>query len=413
VTMVFPSIVVGPPGPKAREVIARDEQLFGAWPSRPYPLVISKGDGVVLTDVDGNQFLDLNGLLGVNVLGYSNVALREAIAAQAKEVLNVGFCDHAHPLCTQAAQTLLNHLPGFERVFFGSSGAEAVDWALRLARWATKRPRVVAIRESYHGSTGVTWVTSGMTPRDTPLGLDLAVEHVSADQILNGDMERLGDPQSIAALLVEPVIGPTVFPLTRAHGEAVDRFAKRHGCLVIADEIQTSGFRTGPFSASADVGLVPDIMTLAKAISGGLPFSAVAVRGPQLTLQGFRHGSTYGANLVSCAASIAALNELDRMQASRVVADLGHQLKELLSALAKKETAIRSVKGRGLLFGVELDPKLKPDEVCRAAFRRGVLVLAGVGVVRVLPPYVVTPVQLQRGIELLGEAIRAVREGRP
>lgn len=406
-----PLIRVRPPGPRASAVLAADLRLFGRWPSRPYPLVVSSSDGVLVHDVDGNSFLDMNGLLGVNVLGHANPEIARAVSAQVARGGNVGFCDHADPLPGRVAERLLALLPGFDHVMFANSGGEAVDWALRLARGFRGRDLVVGLRGSYHGGTTAAWQASGVAGTRHLEALRPDVIHVDPEELDPAVLGRRIDLRRVAAVLLEPIVGASVRPLPTSVTGAVAALQRNEGVLLIADEIQTGGFRTGPFLASPTFGLEPDLVTLSKAISGGLPFAVVCLRDGRHLFEHGGHGSTYGANLVACAAALAALEELETLGAEARATSIGVALQALLANELDGSRGVGEIRGRGALWGIELAAGIDPKRVATRIFERGVLTLAGDAVIRLLPPYVMTDRHLATAVRLIGEGIRdAVRE---
>jgi predicted acetylornithine/succinylornithine family transaminase len=377
------------------------------------PVVFERGRGCRLFDANGRSYLDLISGVGVASLGHANPKLAAAISAQAQEVLHTSNL-FFHPLQGEVASRL-SSLSGLPRVFFCNSGTEAVEASLKFARrfWhaqGTPRSGFVAFEHSFHGRTmgslSVTWddhyrapfapLVPGVTfvSPDDPAALAAAV---------NADT---------AAVIVEPIQGEGgVRPIAPAMAAAITTACRSSGALLIADEVQCGLGRTGrPFYSSA-IGLTPDIMTLGKALGAGVPVGATLFSERVAKAAAFGdHGSTYGGNLLACRAALVFLEELIDNGLMAHVADVGAHVERRLREMAKRQPAIRDVRGAGLIWGIELDRPAAP--VVEAALQGGLLINRTADtVVRLLPPFIITAAEIDEAVERLEAAMGAATGG--
>ena len=379
---------------------------------RRSPVVFESGDGCSLFTTTGERYLDLISGVGVASLGHGHPVLAAALADQARTLLHTSNLFH-HPLQGELA-TKLADLSGLPRAFFCNSGAEAVEACLKFARryWhaqGTPRSRVVALEHSFHGRTAgalsVTWDEHYRTPF-APLIPD--VVFVSADD-LDGLDAAITD--ATAAVIVEPIQGEGgVRPLNRAAADALSRACARTGALLIADEVQSGSGRTGVPFYSTRLGLKPDLMALGKALGAGVPIGAALFS--QKVADAARpgdHGSTYGGNLLACRAALVFLQELTANGLLEHVAQVGSYLESKLREMASRHASVKSVRGAGVIWGIELDRPAAA--VVAAAFDRHLLInRTSETVVRLLPPFVITEREIDEALPLLEAALTAATQ---
>ncbi len=430
------------PGPKASEIIARDRVVVSPSCTRAYPLVIARGQGAVVEDVDGNCFLDCAAGIATVSTGHAHPAVVASIAAQAERYLHMSGTDFYYEPQVQLAETLSDVVPmrGPSQTFFGNSGAEANEAAIKLARHHSRRPFLIAFYGGFHGRTmGALSLTASRAVQRRGFGPTTApgVFHVPfADcyrcpagrspesceaECLEFLEERtfvqLVSPDEVAAIVVEPIQGEGGYlvPPAQFH-QRLRALADRYGILLVMDEVQSGMGRTGRMFAVEHFGVQPDVITMAKGIASGLPLGAATARAGIMDWPPGSHASTFGGNPVACAAALTTIQLLrDALTAN--AATVGAHLLEGLRDLQRKHPMVGDVRGMGLMIGIELvrDRQTKEratterDEVIQEAFQRGLLVLgAGRNVVRLSPPLVLTRDQADIALRILDEAIGAV-----
>jgi 4-aminobutyrate aminotransferase len=443
--MTAPEIKTPLPGPRARAIIDRDARVVSPSYTRPYPFVMARGEGAVVEDVDGNRFLDCAAGIAVTATGHAHPEVVRAIVEQAQKYLHISGTDFYYELQVSLAEELAAVAPvnGPARSFFGNSGTEAVEAAIKLARYFTGRANVIAFLGSFHGRTlGALSLTSSKTVQRRRFGplvpgvyhapyaycyrcpLGLAPDRCSAeclgfleDQIL----VHLVAPDEVAAIVVEPIQGEGGYIVPPPQFlERLADLARKHDILLIADEVQSGMGRTGRMFACEHYGVKPDIVTVAKGIASGLPLGVATARADVMTWPPGAHASTFGGNPLSCAAALATIRLL-REQLVANAAAVGAHLLEGVRALAERHPLVGEVRGKGLMIGIELvrDRATKEraaaerDRVVLAMFRRGVLVLgAGPNAIRLSPPLVLTKQQADIALEVLDQALTEVEAGR-
>ena len=418
--MKLPRIKTPPPGPKARALIELDHQYTAPAYGRVYPLVVKEGRGMMIEDVDGNRYLDFNAGIAVAATGHAHPQVVAAIKEQAEKFLHFCGSDFYYGPMAQLAAKLCLAAPGpsAKKVFFTNSGTEAIEAAFKLARYATKRHHVIAFLGSFHGRTlGSLSLSASRTIHRAHFGpLIPGVHHLPYGDLES--FERLFRhqvaPEEIAAVFVEPIQGeggyvvppPGYLPKLRD-------ICRRHGMLLIADEVQSGFGRTGKMFACEHWGVEPDILCVAKGIASGLPLGAMIARSEVSTWPPASHGSTFGGNPVACAAALATLALLENGLV-RNAADTGDYLKSKLQGLQEKHPMISDVRGLGLMIGVELvktDGARTPDvelrnQVVLKAFEKGLLLLGcGASTVRFSPPLIVEKSHCDTAIDILEETL--------
>ena len=377
---------------------------------RRQPVTFVRGEGVRLFDIEGRAYLDLLSGIGVTALGHAHPKLTRAIADQAATLLHTSNL-FFHPLQGQLAERLAA-LSGLPRAFFCNSGTEAVEACLKFARryWYTRgepRTEIVALEDSFHGRTiGALSVTSDEHYR-APFGPLLGgVRWVAAN-----DPAALAAAVSAntAAVIAEPIQGEGgVRPLTSAFGAALNDACARSGALLIADEVQSGLGRTGVPFYSARLGMRPHLISVGKALGGGVPIGAALVSEEVAATISFGdHGSTYGGNLLACRAGICVLDELTGGVMDNV-SRVGRHFESRLRAIAAKRPVVTAVRGVGLMWGLELSCDAAP--VVSLGLERGVIVnRTAENVVRLLPPLVITEAEVDEGLDRLDAALAALK----
>jgi predicted acetylornithine/succinylornithine family transaminase len=394
---------------RAEEIQGR-EQRHVLQTYRRQPVVFVRGEGVRLYDIDGREYLDLLSGIGVASLGHAHPGLARAVAEQAQTLMHTSNL-FFHPLQGQLAERLAL-LSGLPRAFFCNSGAEAVEACLKFARryWYTRgepRHEIVALERSFHGRTmGALSVTSDEHYRAPFAPLLSGVRWVPA-----GDAAALAVAvtNQTAAIIAEPIQGEGgVHPLTPAFAGAIADACARTGALLIADEIQSGLGRTGhPFYYQA-LGLRPHLVSLGKALGGGVPIGAALISEEVATTIAYGdHGSTYGGNLLACRAALCVLDELMDGGLIAQIGRVGRRFEQRLTAAAARLGMIKEVRGAGLIWGIELTRDAAP--VVPAGLERGVIVnRTAERVVRLLPPLVITEADADEALERLEAALTAV-----
>jgi len=379
---------------------------------RRSPVVFERGSGAYLYTSEGRRYLDLISGVGVASLGHAHPGLAKAIAAQARELLHTSNL-FFHPLQAEVASRL-SALSGLERAFFCNSGTEAVEACLKFARryWhaqGTPRPKFIALEHAFHGRTmgslSVTWDDHYRAPFKPLVG---DVIFVAADDAAALDAAVTFDT---AAVIVEPIQGEGgVRPLSRAMADAISAACRETGTLLIADEVQCGLGRTGRAFHSTALGLQPDLMALGKALGAGVPVGAAMFSDKVGSKASFGdHGSTYGGNLLACRAAMVFLTELTERGLMQHVAEIGTYAQAALTALASRHPAVTSVRGAGVMWGIEIDRPAAA--IVQAALDRGLLInRTSDTVIRLLPPYIITAEEFDAGIAILEDALTAVTE---
>jgi acetylornithine/LysW-gamma-L-lysine aminotransferase len=375
----------------------------GAYAKRP--LTIVRGNGCYVYDEQGNEYLDMTSGVGVAALGHAHPALTQAISQQAQTLITCSeafYNDRRAELYGVLAQILPSEIGRF---FLCNSGTEAVEGALKIARLLTGRSGIISTKRAFHGRTlgalATTWNPSYREPFE---GWTPPTTHITY-----GDFNGLELITSqTGAVIVEAVQGEGgIYPANWEWLRELRRVCTAEGALLIMDEIQAGLGRSGKWFAFQHADIVPDIITLGKAIAGGVPMGAVAWRSILGTIESGTHGSTFGGNPLACAASIACLRELQAMNAPQQSAELGAWLLDELRS--RNLAGVREIRGIGLMIGIELKGRVTP--ILQALQERGILaLLAGKTVLRLLPPLIVTRNQLEHVVDMLAEVLQAKAE---
>jgi len=431
-------LVTSIPGPRSLELTARREAAVAKGVSTVLPVFVEAAGGGVIVDVDGNSLIDLGA--GIAVVSVGNAAERVVAGVQEQVARFTHTCFMVTPYrgYLEVCEALNRLTPGghAKKTALFNSGAEAVENAVKIARAATGRSAVVVFEHGYHGRTNLTMALTAKNmpykhsfgpfapeiyrmPMSYPFrdggrdGADVAAE-------VTTKIDKEIGAQNVAALVIEPVQGEGGF-VVPAPGflPALETFAKTHGIVLVADEIQTGFARTGTWFASEHEGVIPDLITIAKGLAGGLPLSAVTGRAD---LMDAAHvgglGGTYGGNPMACAAALGAIRTIEEQGLLERASQLGDIMRARLTTMAQRYPAIGDVRGRGAMIAVELvkPGTLEPDPaatttVAKACHAEGVVVLtAGTygNVLRLLPPLVIPDHLLEEGLTVLEKAFAAL-----
>jgi 4-aminobutyrate aminotransferase len=440
----LPHLVTQLPGPRAKKVVERDAEFVSPSYTRDYPLVAKSGHGAVVEDVDGNTFLDFAAGIAVCSTGHCHPKVVEAIQKQAAELIHMSGTDFYYEHLPQFAERLAATVPGVEpkRVYFGNSGTEAIEAALKLARYATRREKFIAFYGCFHGRTfgslsltaskavqrkGFGTLLGGVTHVPFPYAYRCKFGHTPETcgseiiEMLEGELfKRMLDPEEVAGIVIEPIQGEGGYvPAPSLFLQELQRITRKHGILLIADEVQSGMGRTGKWWAVEHAEVEPDILCTAKGIASGMPLGATIARASVMNWKPGAHASTFGGNPVCIAAALATMDLLEGglIENAR---RMGEYILRKTDGWPQKFPIVGDVRGKGLMIGVEIvrDQKTKekaPDlrnKIVQLAFQKGLLVLgSGETTIRFSPPLVIDEEQTDFAIrtleECIGEAARS------
>jgi 4-aminobutyrate aminotransferase len=414
--MKIPHIKVKPPGPKAQELIRRDELYTAPAYGRVYPLAVKEGRGMTIEDVDGNLFLDFTAGIAVASTGHSHPQVVAAIEEQARRFLHYCGSDFYYEPMARLAEKLCRLTPGAseKKVFLTNSGTEAVEAAIKLARYATGRSHLIAFLGAFHGRTmGSLSLTASRASHRAGFGPLLPDVHHAPygmeglEFIEKQIFAHEAPPREVAAIFVEPIQGEGGYIVPPAEFlPALKEICRRHGILLVADEIQSGFGRTGKMFACEHWGVEPDILCAAKGIASGLPLGAMIARSEVSSWKSGNHGSTFGGNPVACAAALATIELIENGLMANAE-EMGRYLKEKLLRLKTSQSPIRDVRGLGLMVGVEFATAEQRDRAVLDAFEKGLLLLGcGERVIRFCPPLIVSRSDIDTAVEIFSSAIK-------
>jgi 4-aminobutyrate aminotransferase len=441
-----PKLKTAIPGPNAKRILAGDERYISPSYTRSYPLVAKRGRGIVVEDVDGNEFFDFSAGIAVTSTGHCHPEVVAAIQKQAGELIHMSGTDFYYESLVTLAERLskIAPMPGPHKIYYGNSGAEAVEGALKLARYHTKRQQVIAFFGAFHGRTmGALSLTASKPQQKRRFSpLVPGVTHVRYPDVYRGcsggpqDAEKFAlgcaryiedklfktilAPEEVAAIFVEPiqgeggyVVAPTIFM------QELRRICDKHGILLVLDEVQSGIGRTGKWFAVEHTGVHPDIVCMAKGIASGMPLGVTLSKADIMDWSPGSHASTFGGNPVCIAAALATLDVIEKEGLLRNSYEVGDHMMKRMADWPKKHRIVGDVRGRGLMIGVEIvkDQNTREygaserDRIVEQAFERGVLFLGcGPSTIRIAPALVVTKDEADVAMDALEESI-AVVEG--
>ena len=434
----LPHLLTALPGPKAKQIVKRDQKVVSPSYTRDYPLVAKSGRGAMVEDVDGNTFLDFAAGIAVVATGHCHPEVVAAIQKQAAELIHMSCTDFYYPGTVELAEKLASVAPGkgAKRVYFGNSGTEAIEAAMKLARYHTKRDIFIAFHGCFHGRTlGALSLTASKAVQRKHFGPLLGgvfhapypntyrgafgtrPEHAAADSLAyieNELFKRVADPEEVAAIFVEPIQGEGGYVAAPAEFlQGLERLCRKHGILLVADEVQSGMGRTGKWWAVNHAGIEPDILCTAKGIASGMPLCAMIAKADVMDWKPGAHASTFGGNPVSIAAALATIGVLER-NAIANSARIGDFIFRQTAGWRERHKIVGDVRGKGLMIGIEFvrdqmtkerAPELR-DRVLKSAFRKGLLVLgAGENSLRLAPPLVIDEEQADFAVRTLDACI--------
>jgi len=439
-----PKLVCPLPGTRARTILLEDDRLLSPSYTRSYPLVVQRGRGCRIEDVDGNEFLDFTAGIAVNSTGHCHPEVVKAIQDQAAELIHMSGTDFYYESMVQLAERLskIAPMPGPHKIYYGNSGAEAIECALKLARYHTKRQNIIAFFGAFHGRTmgALSLTASKPQQRRRFAPLMPGVTHIPYPDLYRGRKDATQDPdafalscarfieeklfkttlapEEVAAIFVEPVQGeggyvvaPTIFM------QELRRICDRHGILLVLDEVQSGVGRTGKWWAVEHTGVEPDMVCMAKGIASGMPLGITMTRAEIMDWVPGSHASTFGGNPVCIAAALATLDVIENEHLLDHSAEVGAHMMKRMATWPARLRLVGDVRGRGLMIGVDIvkDKSTKEyaaaerDHIVERAFEHGVLFLGcGPSTIRLCPPLVVTKEEADVAMDVLEECIQQV-----
>jgi 4-aminobutyrate aminotransferase len=429
------------PGPLAQKAVAADDRLISPSYTRSYPMVAKSGRGVRVTDVDGNEFLDFAAGIAVNSTGHCHPEVVKAIQDQAAELIHISGTDFYYEHMTALADRLsaIAPMPGPHKFYYGNSGAEAVECALKIARYHTGRQNIISFFGAFHGRTMGALSLTGSKPQQKRRFAPLVpgVHHIRYPYTYRGTtggpeeqeafaldcaryiedrlFKTILPPEEVAAIILEPIQGEGGYVVAPDNFlQEIRRICDRHGILLIVDEVQSGAGRTGKWWAIEHSGVQPDIVCIAKGIASGMPLGICMTRAEIMNWVPGSHASTFGGNPVCIAAALATLDIIER-EGMKNAATVGEKMLQRLRPWVAKHPIVGEVRGRGLMIGIEIvkDQKSRTpagalrDKIVDLAFERGLLILGcGENSVRLCPPLIVNQQQAEIALDILEECIQ-------
>jgi 4-aminobutyrate aminotransferase len=440
-----PKLVCPLPGPKARAAVAADNRLISPSYTRSYPLVAKRGRGLRVEDVDGNEFLDFAAGIAVTSTGHCHPEVVAAIQKQAAELIHISGTDFYNEHLTDLAERLsaVAPMPGPHRFFYGNSGAEAIECALKLARYHTGRQQVISFFGAFHGRTmGALSLTASKPQQKRRFGpLVPGVTHVRYPYTYRGCtggpqeeeefsigcarfieeklFKTILPPEEVAAIFIEPIQGEGGYVVAPTNFlRELRAICNRHGILLVVDEVQSGAGRTGKWWAIEHSGVEPDMVCMAKGIASGMPLGVCMTRAEIMDWVPGSHASTFGGNPVSIAAALATMDILEREGIANA-ARVGEFMLDRLRGWVKTHPMVGEVRGRGLMIGIELVKDKATREPAAAernrietlAFERGLMILGcGESSIRLAPPLILTEEEATVALDILEESLAIVEK---
>ncbi len=435
---VGPRIRTELPGPNARRILEGDKQYISPSYTRSYPLVAKSGRGCIIEDVDGNEFLDFSAGIAVVSTGHCHPEVVAAIQKQAGELIHMSGTDFYYEQMVTFAERLsrVMPMPGPHKFYYGNSGTEAIEAAIKLARYHTRRQNIIAFYGAFHGRTMGSLALTSSKPQQRrrffplmpgvthvpypdlyrrPAGTDAKQYALDCARFIEETVLKTTlPPEEVAAIFVEPIQGEGGYRAAPAEFlQELRRLCDRHGILLVADEVQSGCGRSGRWWAIEHSGVQPDILCIAKGIASGMPLGVTVARADIMDWAPGSHASTFGGNPVCIAAALATLDVLER-EAIRNAAEVGAHIFDRIRSWPDKYQLVGDVRGQGLMIGIDLvtDKQNKAfagearDRVVELAFERGCLFLgAGPSAIRICPPLIITREQADIGLDVLEECI--------
>jgi len=439
----YPKMVVRPPGPKARAVVKRDSATISPSYTRYYPLVVDSGNNCIVKDVDGNEYIDFNSGLACLNVGHNHPKVVKAIKSQCDKFLHYSNTDFYYQETVKLAEKLFEITPGTfqKRIHFGNSGAEAMETAIKLSKWHTRRHQFIAFIGGFHGRTcGATSLTASKpTQRRHYFPLLPGITHVPypycyrcpfnllypkcgyrcVDFIDEQVLQKYVPPEEVAGFVFEPIQGEGGYVVPPPeYFQRLKKLADKYGLLLIADEIQSGIGRTGKWFAIEHWKTEPDIICVAKSLASGLPLSATVARARLMDWEAGSHASTFGGNPLACAAAMTVIDVIKEEKLLENAEKQGSYIMKWLRELKEEQEIVGDVRGKGLMIGVEFveDKETKKAgadqarEVMIRCWRRGVAIITcGVSTLRLVPPLTITRKLVDTSLEIIGDVIKEVK----
>ena len=441
----FPQIKTKLPGPVSKRLIDLDERYVSQSYTRAFPTVIKRAEGAIMWDVDGNSFIDFHSGIGVCSTGNVHPEVVKAIKEQAEKMVHIATADFYHPLVGELAKKLAEITPGTKnkRTFFTNSGTESIECAIKLARYNKKRPRMIAFIGAFHGRTlgALSLTCSKKNQRRYFAPLVPEVTHVPygycyrcpyhltygkcdiycvkfIDEVI---LQKVAPAEDVAAIFVEPIQGEGgyVVPPKEFH-PMLRQIADKYKILLVMDEIQSGMGRTGKMLAIEHWNVVPDIITLAKALASGMPLGACISSKELMSWEPGAHSTTFGGNPISCAAALVTIKLLEDGLVKNAE-KMGKFIRKRLDQIWDKSKIVGDVRGKGLMIGIELvkDKKSKKPapEYSKAlameCFRNGLMILeCGPNAVRFIPPLTIDEEIADKGLDIFEKSLAKVERAK-
>ena len=444
--MTYPKIKVTPPGPKAKKIVERDAAVISPSFGRAYPLVIERGEGNIVVDVDGNEFIDMNAGLAVCSVGHSHPKVIKAIKDQVDKFIHYSYTDFFYDNYVNLGEVLHDLVPGKhkKKFFYGNSGAEAIEAAMKVSRWHSQRQGILAYIGSFHGRTmgAVSLTASKPYQRRRFSPLVPGVEHIfypycyrcpfhlecpncnyaCVDYIDEYLFHKYVPAEEVSMLIAEPIQGEGGYVVPPdGYFKKLKKLLDENGILFAVDEVQSGIGRTGKWFAIEHYGVVPDIVCMAKGIAAGMPLGVMASRADIQDWTPGSHASTFGGNPVSCAAALAVIDVIKSEKLLENSMREGAYIKKRLEEMMEKHPMMGDVRGKGLMVGVELVKdkdtkeyaKQETEDVMMECFRQGLAIVnCGVNVIRWMPPLTITRDLVDPSLEIFEKSLSKVEKSK-
>ncbi len=440
--MAYPKIRVTPPGPRAKKIVERDAAVISPSFGRAYPLVVESAEGNIVKDVDGNEFIDMNAGLAVCSVGHGHPKLKQAIKDQVDKFIHYSYTDFFYEDYVDLGEELSKILPmkGQKKVFYGNSGAESIEAAMKVSRWHSGRQGYIAYIGSFHGRTmgAVSLTASKPYQRRRFSPLIPGVEHVfypycyrcpfhlecpscgyaCVDYIDDYLFHKYVAPEEVAMLIAEPIQGEGGYVVPPdGYFKKLKKLLDEYGILFAVDEVQSGVGRTGKWWAIEHFGVEPDIVCTAKGIAAGLPLGVMASKAEIQDWTPGSHASTFGGNPVCCAAALAVLDIIKTEKLLENATEQGGYIKKRLEEMMERHPMIGDVRGKGLMVGVEIVKDKDSKEVAPKAteavmmecFRNGLAIVnCGVNIIRWMPPLTITRDLVEPSLDIFEKALSKI-----
>jgi 4-aminobutyrate aminotransferase len=440
----YPKIVVTPPGPKARDIVKKDEKFISPSYGRFYPLVVASGKGCIVKDVDGNEFIDFNSGLVCLAVGHNHPKVVAAIKNQCDRFLHYSNTDFFYREVVDLAEKLAQITPGSpeKKVYFGNSGAEAVEGAVKLAKWHSRKQLFIGFTGAFHGRTigALSFTASKPTQRRYFFPLMPGVTHVPygycyrcaykltypechywcVDFIDEQVLQKYVPPEDTAAIVFESIQGEGGYVVPPPeYFQRIKKLADKYDLLLIDDEVQSGMGRTGKWFAIEHWGVEPDILCTAKALASGLPLGATVAKAKIMDWVAGSHASTFGGNPLSCAAAMAVIDVVKEEKLLENANKQGAYIMKRLGELKEQCEIVGDVRGKGLMIGMEIvedkeskkPAPQKVTEIMMRSWKRGINVIScGASTIRIAPPLIITRDLVDSALDIIEDVTKEVEK---